>query len=272
MKGKGAIMNLCEGKRALIMGVANERSLAWGIAKTLSDNGAQLAFSYQGPLKTRVEELAASVNAEFVGECDGSDDLSMMTFFDNLEKKWSSFDILVNGMAYANKEDLTGKYLEVSRSGFAKALDVSCFAFTKSVNLSQRFMKNGGSCLALSYYGAEKWMPHYNVMGVAKAALEASIRYLAADVGPFGIRVNGISAGPIRTLAASGIGDFRYILDWCAKNAPLQKNTTIEDVGNGALYLLSDLGANVTGEILHIDGGYNIVGMKNPDSADIQIR
>jgi enoyl-[acyl-carrier protein] reductase I len=196
----------------------------------------------------------------------------MNMFFDRLGQKWSSFDFIVNGMAYANKEDLTGRYMDISREGFLKALDISCYAFTRSVALSQKFMQNGGSCLALTYYGAEKWMPHYNIMGVAKAALEASVRYLAADVGPLGIRVNAISAGPIRTLAASGIGDFRYILDWCAKNAPLQKNTTIEDVGNGALYLLSDLGSNVTGEILHVDSGYNIVGMKNPDSTDIQLR
>jgi len=265
-------MRLCEGKRGLIMGVANERSLVWGIAKTLHEHGAQLAFSYQGPLKTRVEQLAETVNSEFTYECDGGDDLSMSTFFDRLGDKWDSFDFVVNGMAFANKEDLTGRYLDVSRAGFLKALEISCYSFTKTVALSEKFMKNGGSCLALSYYGAEKWMPHYNVMGVAKAALEASIRYLAADVGPLGIRVNGISAGPIRTLAASGIGDFRYILDWCARNAPLQRNTSIEDVGNGALYLLSDLGSNVTGEILHVDGGYNVVGMKNPEAKEVEIR
>ncbi len=255
-----------EGKRGLIMGVANERSIAWGIAETLSSLGAQLAFSYQGVFENRVRSLAASVNSPFVFECDGSDDASMETFFNELEKVWGSFDFLVNGMAFANKDELQGRYVDTSRDGFLMALNVSCFSFTKSVALSERFMKNGGSCLSLTYYGAEKWMPHYNVMGVAKAALESSVKYLAADMGIKGIRVNAISAGPIRTLAASGIGDFRYILDWCESNAPLRKNTTIEDVGKGAAYLLSDWSSNVTGEIMHIDGGYNIVGMKSVEA------
>lgn len=265
-------MRLFEGKRGVIIGVANDRSLAWGIAQFLHEQGAKLAFSYQpGVLESRVRKLAGDVQSEFVHECDAAEDASMEAFFDKLRGTWDSFDFLVNGVAFANKEDLKSRYVDTSREGFLKALDVSCYSFTKSVALAESFMPNGGSCLALTYYGAEKWMPHYNVMGVAKAALEASVRYLAADLGEKNIRVNAISAGPIRTLAASGIGEFTYILDWCKYNAPLQRNTTIKDVGGGAAYLLSDWGSNVTGEVLHIDGGYNIVGMKNPSAPDITV-
>lgn len=265
-------MQLFEGKKGLIIGVANDRSIAWGIANALHQQGAQIAFSFQpGPLESRVQKLANSINSPFVYQCDGASDASMEEFFQELGKKWDSFEFLVNGMAFANKEDLTDRYVDISRAGFLKALEISCYSFTKSVALSEKFMPNGGSCLALSYYGAEKWMPHYNIMGVAKSALESSVRYLAADLGPKNIRVNAISAGPIRTLAASGIGEFRYILDWCANNAPLRKNTTIDDVGKSAAYLLSDWGSNVTGEILHVDGGYHIVGMKNPDAPDINL-
>ena len=266
-------MQLFEGKRGLIMGVANDRSLAWGIANFLNQHGADIALSFQpGPLESRVRALGGKINSPFIYSCDGASDDSMEEFFEKLSLVWDSFDFVVNGMAFAHKEDLVGRYVETSRSNFCKAMEISCYSFTKTIALSEKFMKkSGGSCLALSYYGAEKWMPHYNVMGVAKAALESSVRYLAADMGPLNIRVNAISAGPIRTLASSGIGDFRYILDWCEGNSPLQKNATIEDVAGGAAYLLSDLSKNVTGEILHIDGGYNIVGMKNPKARDIVI-
>lgn len=265
-------MSLFKGKKGVIIGVANDRSIAWGIADALKKQGAEIALSFQpGPLESRVRALAKTIDAPFVYECDGAEDASMEKFFNELSNQWDSFDFMVNGMAFANKDELTGRYVDTSRAGFLKAMEISCYGFTKSVSLAEKFMKNGGSCLALTYYGAEKWMPHYNVMGVAKAALEGSIRYLAADLGGKNIRVNGISAGPIRTLAASGIGDFRYILDWCANNAPLKRNTTIEEVGNSAAYLLSDWASNVTGEILHVDSGYNIVGMKNPTAPDINL-
>lgn len=267
-------MNLFEGKRGLIMGVANERSLSWGIAEFLNKHGADIALSFQpGPLESRVRALGEKIKSPFISACDGGSDDSMEEFFEKLNTVWDSFDFVVNGMAFANKEDLVGRYVETSRASFCKAIEISCYAFTKTIALSEKFMKNhGGACLALSYYGAEKWMPHYNVMGVAKAALESSVRYLAADMGPLKIRVNAISAGPIRTLASAAIGDFKYILDWCEHNSPLQSNVTIEDVAGGAAYLLSDLSKNVTGEILHIDAGYNIVGMKNPNAKDIIIR
>lgn len=265
-------MKLFEGKRGVIMGVANERSLTWGVAQFLHEQGAQLAFSFQpGPLEERVRKLAEPLGSPYIAECDGSDDLSMQSFFGGISDVWDSFDFLVNGMAFANKEELTGRYVDTSRDGFLKAMEISCYSFTKSVQLAEKFMIRGGSCLALSYYGAEKWMPHYNVMGVAKAALEASVRYLAADMGGLSIRVNAISAGPIRTLAASGIGDFKYILSWCQKNSPLQRNVTIQEVGASAGYLLSDLSSAVTGEIHHVDAGYNIVGMKNPEAPDMQV-
>lgn len=252
-----------KGKKGVIIGVANDRSITWGIADFLHKNGAQLAFSYQpGILESRVRALAEKVSSPFVYECDGASDQSIEKFFDELSNTWDSFDFMVNGMAFANKDELTGRYVDTSRTGFLTAMEISCYSFTKTVACAERFMPHAGSCLALSYYGAEKWVPNYNVMGVAKAALEASVRYLAADLGEKGIRVNAISAGPIRTLAASGIAGFVDMLDWCANNAPLRKNTTIEDVGKSAAYLLSDLSSNVTGEILHVDGGYNIVGMK----------
>ena len=266
-------MKLLENKKGIVMGVANERSIAWGIAKFLQEQGAELVLSYQpGPLEDRVRKLAESIGCENVFPCDGACDDSMVKFFNKSQDVLKTFDFMVNGMAYANKEALKGEYSATTREDFKQALDISCYSFTKSVALARKHMVNRGSCLALTYYGAEKWMPHYNVMGVAKAALEASVKYLAADLGPGGVRVNAISAGPIRTLASSGIGDFRYILDWCARNAPLGKNVTQEDVAKAAAFLLSDLGEGVTGEIMHVDAGYNIVGMKRPDAEDIILK
>ena len=255
---------LFKGKKGVVIGVANNMSIVWGIADFLHKQGAELAFSFQpGVLESRVRPLAESLGSPFIYPCDGADDQSMEKFFNELGNVWDSFDFIVNGMAFANKDELVGRYINTSREGFLTALNISCYSFTKSVALAEPFMKNGGSCLALSYYGAEKWVPNYNVMGVAKAALEASVKYLAADMGPLGIRVNAISAGPIRTLAASGISDFRQILDWCQHHSPMRKNTTIEDIGKSAAYLLGDLSTNVTGEVLHVDGGYHIVGMKS---------
>jgi enoyl-[acyl-carrier protein] reductase I len=256
------------GKRGLIMGVANDRSLAWGIASIAAAHGAELAFSYQGEaLGKRVRPLAASVGSAFVESCDVSDDASLDALFATIEREWGELDFVVHAIGFADKEDLKGGYTKTTRAGFHLALDISAYSFTAVAQRAAPLMKKGGSMLTLSYLGAEKVVPHYNVMGVAKAALEASVRYLAADLGQANIRVNGISAGPIKTLAGSGIGDFRVILRWNELNAPLGRNVTIQDVGNAALFLLSDLGAGVTGQIQYVDGGYNTVGMVAVEAA-----
>jgi enoyl-[acyl-carrier protein] reductase I len=261
-----------QGKRGLIMGVANERSIAWGIAAACAAQGAQLAFTYQGDaLEKRVRPLAASVGSDLLAPCDVADDASIDAAFATVAERWDGLDFLVHAIGYADKQYLRGKYLDTPRAAFLQALDISCFSFTAVARRAVAMMRPGGSLLTLSYLGAERVMPHYNVMGVAKAALEASVRYLAADLGGTGIRVNAISAGPIRTLAASGIGDFRYILRWNQYNSPLARNVTIEEVGGAGLYLLSDLAAGVTGEVHHVDSGYHIVGMKNPDAPDISV-
>jgi enoyl-[acyl-carrier protein] reductase I len=263
---------LMQGKRGLIMGVANERSIAWGIAKKLHEHGAELAFTYQGDLlKSRVEPLAASVNSKIILPCDVTTDSAIDETFTALQQHWDSFDFIVHAIAFADKNELKGKYYDTTRANFLMSLDISCYSFTAVVQRAVGMMRDGGSFITLSYYGAEKMMPHYNVMGVAKAALEASVRYLAVDLGDKNIRVNAISAGPIKTLAASGIGDFRYILKWNQYNSPLKRNVTTEDVGNSALFLLSDLGSGVTGEVLHVDCGYHVVGMKAVDAPDIAI-
>jgi enoyl-[acyl-carrier protein] reductase I len=256
------------GKRGLIMGVANDRSLAWGIASVAAAHGAELAFSYQGDaLGKRVRPLAASVGSEFVEPCDVADDASLDALFATIARDWGGLDFVVHAIGFADKEDLKGGYTKTTRAGFHLALDISAYSFTAVAQRAAPLMKKGGSMLTLSYLGAEKVVPHYNVMGVAKAALEASVRYLAADLGRDNIRVNGISAGPIKTLAGSGIGDFRVILRWNELNAPLGRNVTIQDVGNAALFLLSDLGAGVTGQIQYVDGGYNTVGMVAVEAA-----
>jgi enoyl-[acyl-carrier protein] reductase I len=261
---------LLAGKRGLIMGVANERSIAWGVAKTAAGAGAQLAFTFQGDaLEKRVRPLAQSAGSDFVLPCDVADADSIDAVFAAIGARWGSLDFLVHAIAYSDKEELKGRYLETTRANFLKTLDISCYSFTAVCQRAVPLMTGGGSLLTLSYAGAERVMPHYNVMGVAKAALEASVRYLAADLGRDRIRVNAISAGPIKTLAASGIGDFRYILKWNEYNAPLKRNVTIEDVGKSALYLLSDLGSGVTGEVHHVDCGYHVVGMKAVDAPDI---
>lgn len=263
---------LMNGKRGLIMGVANNRSIAWGIAKALADAGAELALTYQGDaLKKRVEPLAAQLGALVAGHCDVTDDASIDAVFANLEEKWGKIDFLVHGIAFSDKDELTGRYIDTSAENFNRTMQISCYSLTSVAQRAEKLMSDGGSMLTLTYYGAEKVMPHYNVMGVAKAALEASVRYLAADLGKDKIRVNAISAGPIKTLAASGIGDFRYILKWNEYNSPLRQTVSIEEVGNSALYLLSDLGKGVTGEIHHVDSGYHVVGMKAVDAPDISV-
>jgi enoyl-[acyl-carrier protein] reductase I len=259
---------LMTGKRGLIMGVANDRSIAWGIAKACADQGAELAFTYQGEaLEKRVRPLAQSVGAKHVLACDVTDDGSVDAVFKTLESAWKNLDFVVHAIAFSDKDELKGLYVDTTRKNFAQTMDISCFSFTAICARAKDLMPNGGSLLTLSYFGAEKVMPHYNVMGVAKAALECSVRYLAADLGPKNIRVNAISAGPIKTLAASGIGDFRHILRWNELNAPLKRNITTEDVGGAGLYLLSDLSRGVTGEMHHVDGGYNLVGMMRTDAA-----
>ncbi len=259
-----------QGKRGLIMGLANDKSIAWGIAKALADNGAELAFSYQGDaLLKRVQPLAAQLGSDTVLPCDVSDMASIDALFAEIEKKWGKLDFIVHAIGFSDKNELRGRYVDTSRENFAMTMDISVFSFTAVVNRAEKLMTDGGSCLTLTYYGAERVMPHYNVMGVAKAALEASVRYLAEDLGKKNIRVNSISAGPIKTLAASGIGDFRYILKWNEYNSPLRKNVSIEEVGNSALYLLSDLGSAVTGETHHVDAGYHVVGMKAVDAPDM---
>ena len=258
------------GKRGLVMGLANNRSIAWGIAKAARLAGAEIALTYQGEaLERRVRPLAAELDAHVVGECDVTDGASIDRVFAEVEKLWGGLDFVVHCIAFSDKDELTGRYVDTTEANFTTSLAISCYSFTAVAQRAEKLMKNGGSMLTLTYYGAEKWMPHYNVMGVAKAALEASVRYLAADLGEKDIRVNAISAGPIKTLAASGIGDFRYILKWNEYNAPLRRTVTIEEVGESAVFLLSPMARGVTGEILHVDAGYHIVGMKNPKAPDI---
>ncbi len=265
--------NLMAGKRGLVMGVANNLSLAWGISAACSAQGAELAFTYQGEaLGKRVKPLAESLGSDLVLPCDVSDDASMDAAFAAVQERWGGLDFLVHAIGYADKNYLRGRYVDTPRAVFLQAMDISCFSFAAVAQRAAGMMKPGGSMLTLSYIGAERVTPHYNVMGVAKAALEASVRYLATDLGPAGIRVNAISAGPIRTLAASGIGDFRYILKWNQYNAPLRRNVTIEDVGGAAVYLMSELASGVTGEVHHVDAGYHVVGMKNPDAPDISVQ
>ncbi|MCK0138572.1 enoyl-ACP reductase FabI [Aliiroseovarius sp. F47248L] len=263
---------LMKGKRGLIMGLANDKSIAWGIAKACADAGAELAFSYQGEaLKKRVDPLAAQLGSDVVVECDVSDQGSIDTLFSELEKTWGKLDFVVHAIGFSDKNELRGRYVDTSPENFRVTMDISVYSFTAVARRAAAMMPDGGSLLTLTYYGAEQVMPHYNVMGVAKAALEASVRYMAEDLGKDGIRVNSISAGPIKTLAASGIGDFRYILKWNELNSPLRRNVTIQDVGNSALYLLSDLGSGVTGETHHVDSGYHVVGMKAVDAPDIDV-
>ncbi|WP_171204820.1 enoyl-ACP reductase FabI [Ruegeria sp. HKCCA0235A] len=262
---------LMAGKRGLIMGLANDKSIAWGIARALSKAGAELAFSYQGEaLKKRVDPLAAQLGSEIVLPCDVSDEASIDALFAALEEKWGKLDFIVHAIGFSDKNELRGRYVDTSRANFKLTMDVSVYSFTAVMQRAEKMMSEGGSAVTLTYYGAEQVMPHYNVMGVAKAALEASVKYLAEDLGKDGIRVNSISAGPIKTLAASGIGDFRYIMKWNEYNSPLRRNVTIDDVGNSALYLLSDLSSGVTGENLHVDSGYHIVGMKAVDAPDVE--
>ena len=252
-----------EGRKGLIMGVANNRSIAWGIAKACAGAGAELAFTYQGEaLRRRVQPLAGELGVNLLMECDVTSEESLNTVFAQLKEAWGGLDFVVHAIAFSDKDELKGRYVDTTRANFAQTMDISVYSFTAVAKRAEALMENGGSLLTLSYYGAEKWVPHYNVMGVAKAALEASVRYLAADLGPVGIRVNAISAGPIRTLAAAGISGFRMMLDWNEKNAPLRKNVTIDEVGTAALFLLSDLSSGVTGEIMHVDAGYNIIGMR----------
>ncbi len=261
---------LMVGKRGLIMGLANDKSIAWGIARALSDAGAELAFSYQGDaLKKRVDPLAAQLGSRIVLPCDVSDEESVEALFASLKQEWGTLDFLVHAIGFSDKNELRGRYIDTSRANFSMSMDISVYSFTAVMQRASRMMTQGGSALTMTYYGAERVMPHYNVMGVAKAALEASVRYMAEDLGRDNIRVNAISAGPIKTLAASGIGDFRYIMKWNEHNSPLRRNVSIEDVGNAALYLLSDLGAGTTGEVLHVDAGYHVVGMKAVDAPDI---
>ena len=264
--------SILAGKRGLIMGVANNRSIAWGIAKAAHDHGAELAFTFQGEaLEKRVRPLAAELGAHVVGHCDVTDPASIDAVFGEVEKLWGKIDFVIHCIAFSDKDELTGRYVDTTEANFNRSLNISCWSFTAVAQRAEKLMTDGGTLLTLTYYGAEKWMPHYNVMGVAKAALEASVRYLAADLGPKNIRVNAISAGPIKTLAASGIGDFRYILRWNDYNAPLRRSVTIEEVGDTAAYLVSDMGRGMTGEILHVDAGYHVVGMKNPEAPDITL-
>ena len=259
-----------KGKKGLIMGLANDRSLAWGIARALGDQGAELAFSYQGEsLEKRVRPLAQELGSDLLIDCDVSDMKALDKAFEDLKGRWDGLDFVVHAIGFSDKSELRGKFVDTSMDNFLLTMNVSVYSFIAVAQRARAMMKPGGSMLTLTYYGAEKVIPHYNVMGVAKAALETSVKYLAADLGPEGIRVNAISAGPIKTLAASGIGDFRYIMKWNEYNSPLRRNVTIEDVGGAGLYLLSDLASGVTGEIHHVDAGYNVVGMKAEDAPDI---
>jgi len=266
------ISGLMRGKRGLIIGVANQRSLAWGIAKACHNHGAELAFTFQGDsLKKRVEPLAEEVGGFVVGHCDVTDPPTIDATFAKVQSVWGAIDFLVHAIAFSDKDQLDGRYVDTTADNFTNTMLVSCYSLTAIAQRAEKLMPNGGSMLTLTYYGAEKWMPHYNVMGVAKAALEASVWYLAADLGVKNIRVNAISSGPIKTLAAAGIRDLRYIFRWNEYNAPLRRNVTIEDVGEAAVYLLSDMSRSVTGEIHHVDAGYHIVGMKHPDAPDITV-
>lgn len=263
---------LMKGKRGLIMGVANDKSIAWGISQYLHAQGAELAFTFQGEaLEKRVRPLADSVGSKIVLPCDVSNEESMDATFAALEKAWGTLDFVVHAIGFSDKNELTGKYLNTSKANFLNSMNISVYSFTEVVRRSHKMMNPGGSYLTLTYLGAERVMPHYNVMGVAKAALEASVKYLAVDLGEYNIRCNAISAGPIKTLAASGIGDFRYILKWNEFNSPLRRNTTIQDVGGAALFLLSELGSGTTGENVHVDSGYHVVGMKSKDAPDIAL-
>ncbi len=260
------------GKKGLIMGVANDMSIAWGVAKAAAEQGAELAFTYQGEaLRKRAEPLAASIGSEFLMQCDVADDDSITAAFEAIDERWDSLDFLVHAIAFSDKTELKGAYVDTSRDNFLRTLDISCFSFVSVARHAAARMSDGGSLMTLTYFGAERVMPHYNVMGVAKAALEASVRYLAVDLGEQAVRVNGLSAGPMKTLAASGIGDFRYILKWNQYNSPLRRNVTLDDVGGAAVYLLSDLSSGVSGEIHHVDCGYNIIGMKAVDAPDISV-
>jgi len=263
---------LMRGKRGVILGVANNRSIAYGIAKSCRDQGAELALTWQGDaLKKRVEPLAAELGAILLGHCDVTDPATIDAVFAEAGRQWGKIDFVVHAIAFSDKDQLDGRYIETTADNFTKSMLISCYSLTAIAQRAERLMTAGGSILTLTYYGAEKWMPHYNVMGVAKAALEASVRYLAADLGEKNIRVNAISAGPIKTLAASGIGDFRYILKWNEYNAPLRRTVSQEEVGDSAMYLLSDLARGVTGEVHHVDSGYHVVGMKRPDAPDITL-
>ncbi|MGZ3411466.1 MAG: enoyl-ACP reductase FabI [Xanthobacteraceae bacterium] len=266
------VPGLMRGKRGLIMGLANNRSIAWGIARSARKHGAELAFTYQGDaLRKRVEPLAAEVGGIVVGHCDVTDPSTMDAAFEVVRAKWGSLDFLVHAIAFSDKDELDGRYVDTTQDNFIKTMVISCYSFTALAQRAEKLMTNGGSMLTLTYYGAEKWMPHYNVMGVAKAGLETSVKYLAADLGAKNIRVNAISAGPIKTLAASGIGDFRYILKWNEYNTPLRRNVTTDEVGDTAVYFLSDMSRGVTGEVHHVDAGYHVVGMKHPDAPDITV-
>jgi enoyl-[acyl-carrier protein] reductase I len=266
------VSGLMRGKRGLVMGVANHRSLAWGIAKACHGHGAALAFTYQGEvLKKRVEPLAEEVGGIVVGHCDVTEPKTIDQVFAAVQSAWGTIDFLVHAVAFSDKDQLDGRYIDTTQDNFTQTMLVSCYSLTAIAQRAEKLMPNGGAMLTLTYYGAEKWLPHYNVMGVAKAALEASVRYLAADLGVKNIRVNAISSGPIKTLAASGIRDMRYILRWNEYNAPLRRNVSVEDVGEAAVYLLSDMSRSVTGEVHHVDAGYHIVGMKHPDAPDIAV-
>jgi enoyl-[acyl-carrier protein] reductase I len=263
---------LMRGKRGLIMGVANNRSIAWGIARACRAQGAELAFTYQGDaLKKRVEPLAHEIGGRLVGHCDVTDAATIDAVFAAVNETWGNLDFLVHAIAFSDRDQLDGRYIDTTAENFSRTLLISCYSFTAVAQRAEKLMPGGGSLLTLTHYGSQKWMPHYNVMGIAKAALESSVRYLAADLGQQQIRVNAISAGPIKTLAASGIGDFRYILKWNEYNAPLRRNVTTDEVGDAAMYLLSDLSRGVTGEVVHVDAGYHIVGMKHPNAPDISV-
>ena len=264
--------NLLLGKRGLIMGVANNRSIAWGIAKACCEHGADIALSYQGEaIKKRVLPLSEELNSALVVECDVTKPESVDEMFDEIGKKFETIDFLVHAVAFSDKDELKGRYIETTQENFINTMNISCYSFTSVSQKAEKLMKDGGSILTLTYYGSEKVMPHYNVMGVAKSALETSVKYLAKDLGKKNIRVNAISAGPIKTLAASGIGDFRYILKWNEYNSPLRRNVSIDEVGGSAVYLISDLSSGVTGEVHHVDSGYNIIGMKDEEAPDISV-
>ena len=262
--------SLMKNKKGLVMGVANERSIAWAIAKTLSNSGAEVALTYQGEvLKKRVGPLAKEINSSIVLECNVENENNISKVFNEIKKKWKVIDFVVHAIAFSNREELKGKYLNTTKDNFKRTMDISCYSFTAVAREAEKIMTNGGALLTLSYFGSEKFMPHYNVMGIAKSALEASIKYLAKDLGKRKIRVNALSPGPIKTLAASAIGDFNYILKWNENNSPLKRNITADDISGSAIYFLSDLSSGVTGEIHHVDAGYNIIGMKDEDSPDI---